>query len=77
MAEGINRSYLVYKKQIRYRSDKLINSADDLAEAEYYIDEEVNHYLASCLLDVDSAEWQQMKAVLYNAYYIRIMPEVK
>lgn len=74
---GIGKNYLIYKRQPRYRSDQLINTAEDLEAAESLIDQEVSKYLMKCLLDLESSEWQQMRAALYNAYYIRIMPEVK
>lgn len=73
----MNRTYLVYKKQIRYRSDKLMDECLNLGDAEEVIDFLVEEMLDEVLLDVNSAEWQQMRAALYNAYYIRIMPEVQ
>lgn len=74
--EGLKRSYLIYKKQIRYRSDQMLNECDNIGAAEDYIDQEVDRMMTRCLLDIGSDDWQQMRAALYNAYYIRIMPEV-
>lgn len=74
----MNRTYLVYQKQERYRSDKLVDEFRNLGEAEDEIDWLIDEILEyKYHLEAYSAEWKQARAALYNSYYIRIIPEVQ